>query len=159
MKRKGVTSVLARFSLFPLESAPAYKYLQENHSRNMYGKDFFLLSSSNVSWFLPHQACMRLRTAGLYQFEQAAFPQSFYLWSGPEYTTSHRWLNTVRPEVFQGILPVIPAARCSLLVRAQMQQLTAKNCLVCVLNQPTNSPSASRRKNVQVRAVKLDPRG
>lgn len=37
-----------------------------------------------------------------------------------------------------------------------MQQLTARNCLICVLNQPINIPSTSRRKNHQVRAVKLD---
>lgn len=45
MGGKGMTSVLACFSLFPLESALVYKYLQEKGSRNMYANDFFLLSS------------------------------------------------------------------------------------------------------------------
>lgn len=44
MEGKGMTSVLACLALFPLESAPAYKYLQEKGSRDMYGKDLFLLS-------------------------------------------------------------------------------------------------------------------
>lgn len=93
------------------------------------------------------------------QFEPAAFPWSFYL-GYQALNTPHPtdWLNTARPELFQGILPVILAYSCSLLGRAQMQQLTARNCLICVLNQPTNTPSASRRKKSKVRAVKLGPR-
>lgn len=36
-----MTSILSCFSLFHLESAQVYKYLQEKNSRNIFGKDYF----------------------------------------------------------------------------------------------------------------------
>lgn len=71
-----------------------------------------------------------------YQFEQAAFPQSFYQWSGPECPTSHRVTKCSLTRV------VSRDSFCNswfqLLSAGQgtVPQLTARNYLICVLNHP-----------------------
>lgn len=86
---------------------------------------------------------MRLRTARFYQFVQAAFPIAF---------TCDQALNTSH---FTESLNAVLVALCWAGHKYSSQQ---QGTVICVLNQPTNLPSSSRRKKNLVRAVKLDPR-
>lgn len=72
------------------------------------------------------------------------------------------WLNIVWPRVtklFQGIPLAVLASSCSLLGRAQMQQVIARNHLSYVLTQPTSFPPTSSRKEIPFGAVELGTRG